>query len=273
MTRVAIQGQLGSFHHIVAERFFGSDVDVVCCDSFRDVFESLAQRQADYGVAGIENSLYGSIVETYDLLLKYRFPVVGEEIEHVHQQLIAAPGTKLQDITEVYSQVMALNQCRGWLEKHIPKAELVEYFDTADAVRHIIELDSPYAAAIASRRAAEIYGGTIIAPDIEDEKANLTRFVILQPDGNVAADANKASLVLTASHQPGALYRALGVFAAHDANLTKLESRPIRGERFRYQFFIDAECDAQTLAAIINELHDQHCETITLGHYLSASTN
>lgn len=268
--KIAIQGQPASFHHSVAERFFGQDIDLVCCTTFRDVFLRVQSGEAAYGVAGIENSLYGSISEAYDLLLEYRFPIVGEAIEHVHQQLIGLNGANPEAITTVYSQVMALNQCRGWLSAHLPNAELVEHSDTADAVRHIVALGDPTAAAIASRRAAEYYGGSILAADIEDEKTNLTRFVIVQPDGQPVADANKATLVLTTSHQPGALYEALGVFNRHQVNLTRLESRPIRGERFRYQFFVDACCTAPTLQQISDELTAQDCAVTVLGQYRQA---
>lgn len=165
---------------------------------------------------------------------------------------------------------MALNQCRGWLETHLPQAELVEYHDTADAVRHVIELGSPYAAAIASRRAAEIYSGKIIAADIEDEKANMTRFVVLQPNGTPPFDANKVSLVLTLPHTPGSLYEALSVFNKYAVNLCKLESRPIRNEPFRYSFFIDAECDSTTLETIQREFTSRKYPVRLLGHYISA---
>lgn len=265
--RIAIQGQKGSFHDIVARRFFGEDQDIVCCETFDDLFEAIQKNRADRIVMAVENTLYGSIGANYDLLLKYRYPIIGEEIEHIHQQLITSPGTRLEDIREVYSHPVALTQCREWLEAHLPEAELVEHHDTAGAVLYIKELASPYAAAIAGSYAASLYDMPIAARDIEDEKMNLTRFVILDPHGVPPGDANKASLVLTTSHQPGALYTALGAFEKYSINLTKLESRPIRGERFRYQFFVDAECDSQQLSAVTSELAELECECTVLGHY------
>ncbi len=271
MKTIAIQGQIGSFHHSVAERFFGEAIKLVCCETFGDVFAALRNHMADQAVVAVENSLYGGIADVYDLLLAHQFPIVGEEIEHIHQQLIAMPDAKIADIAEVYSHPVAIDQCRDWLEAHLPDAEVIEHHDTAGAVEYVKQLGNPYAAAIAGAQAADLYDMPILQRDIEDETTNLTRFFILAPHPLETTYADKASLVLTTSHAPGALYHALGVFAAHDVNLTKLESRPIRGERFKYQFFIDAECNATTLSTVIAELNDQDCQVITLGHYPAAS--
>ncbi|MGB3008764.1 MAG: prephenate dehydratase [Candidatus Saccharimonadales bacterium] len=265
--KIAIQGQAGSFHDSVARQYFDDTIDRICCETFHDVFAALENNQAQHAVCAVENSLYGPISEVYDLLLQYRFPIVGEAIEHIHQQLIALPGVQLADITEVYSHPVALDQCREWLERYLPDAEIVEHHDTAGAVEYIKQLDSPYTAAIAGKQAAKLHNLPIIVKDIEDEKTNLTRFFIIDPKGVAPANANKASLVLTTSHQPGALYRALGIFDKYHINLSKLTSRPIRGERFRYHFFIDAECSPSILRAIIDELKAQQCEVICLGHY------
>jgi prephenate dehydratase len=271
MPRVAIQGQIGSFHHTVTNRWF-PDYDLVCQDTFHGVFEALKAKQADQAVVAIENSLYGSIADVYDLLLKYKYPIVGELVEHIHLQLMAKDGVKLSDITEVYSHPVALNQCREWLEEHLPDVEIIEHHDTAGAVAYVSELDSPFTAAIAGTQASELYKIPILERDIEDEKTNLTRFVVLDPTapGEIPG-ANKASLVITTTHHAGALYEALGVFAQHAVNLTKLQSRPIRGKKFQYQFFIDAECDATTLHKIQNDLSDLGCTVHTLGHYVQNS--
>lgn len=269
--KIAIQGQTGSFHDAVARRFFGEGIELVCCETFHELFVSLKTGKSDQAVCAIENSLYGSIADNYDLLLRYRFPIVGEAVEHVHQNLICLPGTTLTDITEVYSHPVAIDQCREWLENNLPDAEVIEHHDTAGAVEYVKSLDSPYAAAIAGKQAALLHDMPILVHDIEDETTNLTRFFVLDPHGKSVQNADKASLVLITSHAPGALYRALGVFAGRGVNLTKLESRPIRGEAFKYQFFVDAECDAPTLVTIITELNAQDCTVITLGHYRSVS--
>lgn len=267
--KVAIQGQAGSFHDAVARRFFADQtIELVCCDTFLEVFEAVKSGQADQAVCAVENSLYGPIADVYDLLIEYKLHVVGEMIEHIHQNLIALPQAKLTDITEVYSHPVALNQCRGWLEQNLPNAEIIEHHDTAGAVAHVKELNSIHASAIASKQASKLYGLPILRRDIEDEKTNLTRFFILSSKTQPRPNANRASLVLITPHLPGALYRALGVFDRHQINLTKLTSRPIRGEKFRYQFFVDADCDADTLEKAIIELNAQKCSVSLLGHYI-----
>jgi prephenate dehydratase len=265
MPQIAIQGQKGSFHDDVARHYF-PESDIVPCDTFHDVFAAMSTEKADIAIVAIENSLYGSIADVYDLLLAHDYKITSEHILHIHQQLIGIAGSQLSEITEVYSHPVALNQCREWLETHLPDAELIEHHDTAGAVAYVKELDSPYAAAIAGERAAELYEMFIIERDIEDEKTNLTRFVILDPSQAIA-HPDKASIVLTTKHHSGALYEALGVFAEHNANLTKLQSRPIRGEQFNYQFFIDCDIDAAGLASILSDLQELGCSVILLGHY------
>lgn len=268
MPRVAIQGQVGSFHHTVTDRWF-KDYELVCQDTFHGVFDALANKQADQAVVAVENSLYGSIADVYDLLLKYKYPIVGELVEHIHLQLMAKDGAKLSDITEVYSHPVALNQCREWLEENLADAEIIEHHDTAGAVAYVKELDSPYTAAIAGTQTSTLYDVPILVSNIEDEKTNLTRFVVLDPAAaSAVAGANKASLVITTTHHAGALYEALGVFAAYSVNLTKLQSRPIRGKKFQYQFFVDAECTADTLQLIQTDLAALGCKVYVLGHYL-----
>lgn len=269
MPKIAIQGQVGSFHHTVADRWF-HDYELVKCDTFHDVFDAVAHGTADQAVVAIENSLYGSIADVYDLLLKYKYPIVGELVEHIHLQLMAKPGVLLSDISEVYSHPVALNQCREWLEKHLPDAEIIEHHDTAGAVAYVKELDSPYTAAIAGQKASELYDLPILIKDIEDENTNLTRFVVLDPlksDG--VTDADKASLVITTTHHSGALHEALGVFAKYEVNLTKLQSRPIRGKSFQYQFFIDADITSETLEQLTRDLKQKDCQVTLLGHYKS----
>ncbi len=270
--KVAIQGGPASFHAAVATRLVGPDIEFVYCDTFAEVFRSLTDGTAEQGVIASENSLFGSIREVYDLLLEHRFPIINEDVEHIHEQLITHPGTEMSAITEVYSHPVALDQCRHYLEATLPHAEIIEYHDTADAVRFVKERKLTHEAAIAGTLAAEHYDMTIIAHDIEDEPTNLTRFLLIDPRNTVPVPgANRASLVLTTANRSGALYQVLGIFAAHGINLTKLESRPIRGEAFRYQFYVDAETDAAQLTAVTDELEKQDCTVVTLGHYPAAS--
>ena len=269
--KIAIQGEAASFHEVAAQQFFGrDDATIVPCNTFTDVFKALKNDTVDAAVVAIENSLYGSIREVVDLCLAHHYPIVGEVVLHIHQQLIVFPDAQKSDIKRIFSHPVALDQCRDYLEKNFPDAELVEHHDTAGAVEFIKEHDLKNAAAIASAAAAKLHGMHILEHEIEDEKINFTRFVVIQKKSREIKDANKASLILSTSHQPGALYHALGVFAHYDANLTKLESRPIRGEHFKYQFFVSVEIDHATLDIAIEELKVQDCNVILLGHYQTA---
>jgi prephenate dehydratase len=266
--KIAIQGVPGSFHAIAAEKLFGSDTELVCCERFADVFASLDAGAADQALVASDNSLYGSIREVYDLLLKYPFTIIGDVTEHIHQNLIVLPGSRADMVQEIYSHPAALDQCRDYIEKHFPTAETIEHHDTAGAVQHIKTHGLKHAAAIASKAAAELYDMNILAEDIEDEKTNFTRFIILSPDPVVPIhDASKASLVLETGHTPGALHHALKAFADSGVNLTKLESRPIRGRVFHYQFFIDADMNSSQLRRVLDELQRQQCKITVLGHY------
>lgn len=265
--RVAIQGEPGSFHHTAARQLLGDDIVLVGADRFRRVFEAVADGAADCAVVACENSLYGSIHEVYDLLLEYRFPITAEHIEHIHQNLIAQPGVELAEIREIYSHPVALDQCRDWLAANVPQAEIIEHADTAGAVHDIAQQPSPFMAAIAGAEAARLYELPILAANIEDEATNLTRFLLLDPHATPRTDTTRASLVLTTPHTSGALHAALGVFAAHGINLTKLESRPIRGQAFDYQFFIDLDIAGQLVEPVTAELESLGCTVTLLGQY------
>lgn len=270
MTSVAIQGAAGSFHHLAAQKWFGENVRIVSCKSFADVFGALETRRAGCAIVAIENSLYGSVSEVYDLLLTHNYPIIGELPEHIHQQLIGYEGTRPDAITRVYSHPVALNQCRKFLDAWLPGAERIEYHDTAESVAFIKSLNDPTAAAIASHTAARLHEMKILHTNIEDETTNFTRFLILRPGAEAVDSANKASLVLRTDHSPGALHRALGVFASLGINMTKLQSRPIRGRVFKYQFFVDIEADAEQLAIAVERLTAQECEVTVLEHYKAA---
>jgi prephenate dehydratase len=269
---VAIQGVEGSFHDLVAHRWFGSTpIELVPCRSFAGVFDAIENGAAETGVVAIENSLYGSISEVYDLLLERGFSVVGELPEHIHQQLIGLKNTKLSEVTHVYSHPVALNQCNVWLEANLPQAELIEHHDTADSVRLVREQGDPKNVAIASHRAAEIHELEVLQENIEDEATNFTRFLIIERTRRIPEKADKASLVLRTDHSPGALYRALGVFSELNINLTKLQSRPIRGRVWRYQFFVDVLTSPDMLEQAATRLKTIDCEVTILGYYRKAN--
>jgi prephenate dehydratase len=270
--RIAIQGETGSFHHQAAKHWFGKDVEILPGDTFTETFDLLSNG-ADQAIVAIENTLYGSINETLDLIEKHRYPIVGEIYLHIHQQLIGIPGADPSKITQIYSHPVALVQCEQYLDTHFPHAERIEHHDTAGSVRLVAERNDPRIAAIAGTAAAETYGLAILAPNIEDNDANLTRFLVINPHTTTSVvGANKTSLTLTTSHTPGALAHALSVFAKSGSNLTKLQSRPIVGDPWNYKFSIDVESAGDPLEAQLAEIRQQSCTVTVLGQYKSGST-
>ena len=271
MQKILIQGELGSFHHEAAMKLFGPDIEITPCASFHAVFSEVDDH--NLGLVAIENSLYGSINEVYDLLEKSDAEIFAETELSIHQNLIALPGATMADIKEVYSHPVALAQCENYLADQLPSAEKVEYEDTAAAVRHIVEQNNPSLAAIASRAAAELYQTQLLAKQIEDNPVNFTRFVALSKTAEIhrhlvrQAPAGKVSIILTTNHQPGALYEALGIFVLHQVNLTKLQSRPVIGEKWRYRFYLDLETTHEQVKEIIADLELIGNDVVLLGTY------
>lgn len=274
MKKVAIQGQSASFHDIAARRFFGDDIETVNFDlPFRNVFDALNSGEFDHAVVAIENSLYGSINEVYDLLLEYKTCIVGEVYLHISQCLVGFPGTALTDIKEVHSHPVALAQCEDFLDDVLSQAERFEHSDTAGSVADIKQWGDPSRAAIASRAAAELHGMNVLAEEIETNKQNYTRFVVLSREQQPAQAADKTSLVLTtpADTKPGALHRALGAFAERNLNLLMLQSRPIIGKAWHYMFYVDiaAASDNPAFKEALEQLQSQGCAIELLGSYKS----
>jgi len=237
--RVGFQGERGAFGEVAAGKMMPGPAELVPLPNFPALFRALAGRKIDYATVPIENTLYGSIHENYDLLVKHRLPILAETRVRIVHNLIARPGVSLRAVRRVFSQPPALGQCRRFLERH-RKWEAVPYSDTAGSVRMILEERLPDAAAIASKAAARIYGGRILAADIGDDPENYTRFFLLgrRRAGSRAA-GTKTSIVFAAKNLPGALFRCLSVFALRDINLTKIESRPLRGRPWEYLFYLD----------------------------------
>jgi len=235
---VAFQGERGSFSEEAAYKLLGRRITVVPWETFDAIFESVASGRTRYCLAPMENTLAGSVYENYDLLLSHDLHIVGEVSLRIIHNLIAPPGTALKDVTQVYSHPVALAQCGEFLKRH-PKMVRIPFYDTAGAVKMLVERRLPGAAAIASRIAAEVYGARILATHLEDHHENYTRFLLLSRSPRVAAKANKVSIVFSTRNAPGALYKCLSVFALRDIDLTKLESRPLRGRPFEYFFYLD----------------------------------
>lgn len=245
--RVSIQGYEGSFHQVAAQQFFGKDVEVITCATFREVVRVAAsKKESEGGVMAIENSIAGSILPNYNLLQKSNLRIVGEIYLQIRQNLLVNPGVKLEDIREVHSHHMALLQCIDFLEKY-PHWKLVETEDTALSAKHLQQHRSKHVAAIASRLAADLFGLEILGPNIHTMKNNYTRFLILQREESaremVTADADKASVNFHTDHSRGSLARVLTKIAEGGINLSKLQSFPIPGSDWQYSFHADMEFD------------------------------
>ena len=240
--KIAIQGFEGSFHQAAARQFFGNEVEVICCSTFRDVIKIADDKsQSDGGLMAIENSIAGSILPNYNLLQKSNLKIVGEIYLQVNQHLMVNPGVTLEDIREVHSHPMALLQCSDFLEKYNWK--LIETEDTALSARHVHQHKSKHIGAIAGELAAELYQLDMIAPNIHTQKNNYTRFWVLENAATVKEinDANKASLIFQTDHSKGSLAKVLTKISEADVNLSKLQSMPIPGSDWRYSFHVDCE--------------------------------
>jgi len=241
---IAIQGYEGSFHQVAARYFFGKQVEVIPCATFRDLIRiSLDPKHSAGGIMAIENSIAGSILPNYNLLQKSKLKVVGEVYLSISQNLLVNPGVSLKDIKEVHSHPMAILQCLDYLEKN--EWKLVETEDTALSAKHLHQHRSRHSAAIASKLAAELYELEILAPDIHTMKNNVTRFLVLKRDSDVVEvmGADKASIYFQTDHSKGILARVLTSIADGGINLSKLQSMPIQGSNFKYGFYADLEFD------------------------------
>jgi prephenate dehydratase len=236
---IAFQGEPGAFSHAAARKLLGEKVAVLPCIGFRNVFEALSAGHATHAVIPVENTLHGSVLENYDYLLEYGIPIVGETSIRISHQLIAMPGVRFRDVVRVLSHPVALSQCRKFFLNH-PRLEMTSHYDTAGSVKTLQEKRPERTAAIASEAAAQIYGGTILRRNIEDDRRNFTRFVLLSRRSLPQRKAAwKTSLVFSVANKPGALFKAMACFALRDVNLIKIESRPLRGSPWEYHFYVD----------------------------------
>lgn len=237
--RVGFQGEHGAFSEQAVFKHFGQDVETVPIKSIREVFNLTEVGAIDIGVVPIENSIEGSVSESYDMFLTSSVKVVGEESVRVVHCLIALPSAKPSEIKVVYSHPQALAQCRNFVASM--QAEPRVTYDTAGSVKMIKEENLAGAAAIASQRAAEIYGMKVLKKGIEDYGRNFTRFLVISKGEGKRLPDSKTSVIFSVPHTPGSLYNVLEVFARHRINLTKIESRPTRQRPWEYYFFIDIE--------------------------------
>ncbi|MET0298317.1 MAG: prephenate dehydratase [Flavitalea sp.] len=272
-TRVSIQGYEGSFHQVAAQQYFGKDVTVLPCDTFREVVRIAAnKKESEGGVMAIENSIVGSILPNYNLLQKSNLTVTGEIYLQIRQNLMVNPGVSLEDIREVHSHHMALQQCLEYLDKYNWK--LVETEDTALSAKLIHQHRNKHVAVIASKLAADLYSLDVIAPNIHTMKNNYTRFLIVQREDQVQTieDANKASVNFHTDHSRGSLAKVLSAIADGGVNLSKLQSFPIPGSDWRYSFHADMEFDSiDQFEKVIKTIKPLTEETRVYGVYRKGS--
>jgi prephenate dehydratase len=235
--KIAIQGELGAFSHEAAVKMVPG-CKVVPCAHSTEVFDRLDRGTVDAAVIPIENSLAGSVLVHFDLLFTRKVFIQREFRLRIVHNLIAAPGTKLSSVRKVYSHPIALDQCLDFFRRY-PKIEAVPFYDTAGAVKHVVAGQLKDAAGIASRYAAAAHGGSILRAGIEDDKQNFTRFFLVKKRRHIVPGANKTSIAFSVKNIPGALFKALSVFALRDISLSKIESRPVRGKPWEYVFYVD----------------------------------
>jgi prephenate dehydratase len=273
--RVAFQGELGAFSEAAAIQLLGDRITTVPRATFDAAFKAVPEGAADALLVPVENSLAGSVVRVYDLLLESDLAIVAETILPIEHHLIGCPGATLQGLRSVASHPMALAQCERFFSSH-PALKRVPAEDTAGSVREALARGDKSGAAIAGRRAAEHYLGVILAEDIQDNAENFTRFVLLIPEKEASAwlspEARKISLAMRLAHRPGALLASLEPFAKHSVNLLKIESRPIHGRPWEYQFFIDVEAaGVARLDQALAEVRSATSELRIFGRYAAAS--
>ena len=272
--RVAFQGEPGAFSDAAAVQLLGEEIRTVPRTTFDATFRAIAEQAADALLVPVENTLAGSVVRVYDLLLQSPLEICGETILPIEHHLIGCPGAKFEEIRAVASHPMALAQCERFFEAN-PAFKRVPAEDTAGSVREMMAKGDKTCAAIAGRRAAEHYHALILRESIQDNAENFTRFVLLLPPEEAhryrAKDAKKMSLAMRLAHRPGALLASLEPFARHGVNLLKIESRPIHGKPFEYQFYVDVESDRhEQLEKALNEVRAVTSDLRVLGLYAAA---
>lgn len=269
---VAFQGESGAFSEEAAYKYFGFEITTRSCERFDDIFNTVEKGEAGYGIIPIENSLEGSISQTYDLLLDSKLKVCGETELRVIHCLIANPGTTLDSIKKIYSHPQALGQCRNFLKRF--NFELIPAYDTAGSVKIVKQIGTRDVAAIASARAADIYEMNIIAREIEDNPGNYTRFFVLAEHDSPPTGNDKTSIVFSVPDKPGSLYTFLDIMAKNKINLTKIESRPTRRKAWEYNFYLDFEGHRENteVKETLVKLEEKSIFIKILGSYPKATT-
>ncbi|HKN76478.1 MAG TPA: prephenate dehydratase [Candidatus Acidoferrum sp.] len=274
--RVAFQGEPGAFSEEAVVQLLGEGITTVPRPTFDAAFRAISDGLADALLAPVENTLAGPVVRVYDLLLESALTITAETILPIEHHLIGCPGATLDSVRTVASHPMALAQCERFFTTH-PHLKRVPAEDTAGSVREALARGDKTSAAIAGRRAAEHYGGVILAAGLQDNTENFTRFFLLRPAAEAAPaapDARKMSIAMRLAHRPGALLASLEPFAKHGVNLQKIESRPIHGRPWEYQFFLDVEADSSSqLESALAEVRRATSDLRVLGLYPAGRTS
>jgi prephenate dehydratase len=271
-TKVAFQGVAGAYSEEAIRQYFGAEVETIPCKTSDEIFPIVENGDADYGMLPVENAVAGSVTGSYELLMEHDLRVRAEFILRVRHNLMAAPGTRFEDLKRVMSHPQALAQCERYLARRGLLA--APHFDTAGSARDLAENPDPETGVIASALAAKLYGLEILDDGVEDLSFNYTRFFVLGLDDPPRAQRSKTSLIFTTRHQPGSLYDSLGEFARRNINLTKIESRPRRNRPWQYLFYLDFDGHWQDTAceAAIMGLLRRSSFVKLLGSYPAATT-
>jgi len=267
-SKVGFPGVRGSFSEEAALKFFGEGSDSISYDGFEDVFIAIETGEIKYGMLPIENSSTGAISDVYDLIQKYGFYIVGEESIKIDQHLIGLEGATLEDIKEVYSHAQGISQSSEFLKQY-DEWKLIPFINTATSAKLVRDLGDKSKAAIASKRAAKIYGLNIIRESINNQKNNSTRFVIISKEMEVSKDADKVSVVFSLENEVGFLYKLLRSFVENNINLIKIESRPIKDAAWKYFLYVDFEgtIDRKETVKALNDLEKDTAYFKLLGAY------
>jgi prephenate dehydratase len=265
--RVAYQGEPGAYSEAAAARF-APGATLVPCEAFEDVFRAVASGEATHGVLPVENSIGGTIHRNYDLLVEHELPIVAEVELRVVHSLLALPGTRLEDVRQIYSHPQGLAQCELFI-RSLPDVRVVATYDTAGSAKLIRDQGLTDTAAVASERAGRIFGLTALRSNIQDYPDNITRFIVIAREAAPAQATDKTTLVFAVANEPGALFKALSVFALRGIDLSKLESRPLRGRPWEYLFYAEVGVSASDVRCerALNHLAEFATSLRVLGSY------
>lgn len=276
MKRIAIQGEVGSFHDITAHHYFeGEQLQIICCSTFEEVFANMKQDPTVIGIMAIENTIAGSLLHNYELLRESGMAVVGEHKTHISHCICCLPGQKIEDLKEVHSHPVALAQCYKYLSKH-PNLKMVEDEDTAGSAKYIAENNLTGVAALCHADAAKLYGLEVLENHVEDNPHNYTRFLVMTDPRKAdflraINEANKSSIVFSLPHEEGSLSQVLSILSFYKINLTKIQSLPIIGKEWEYLFYVDVTYDDLTrYRQSIDAITPLTRDLIILGEYKSA---